>query len=487
MSSKRANRLHHRLFFRLTAWYAFIFAVCAAIAFVFFYSLIALALEKQVDQELTAQAKKLSALFSTRGIEAVSQALLLEAKAAGEKRNFYRLFSSSGNEFSASNPTYWQDIRINPAAVQRLMIDGGQVVTTETLPESGYAVRILYGRLGPGVFLQVGRVMDAMDRILAAFGKMFFLTVTVLLMLASLVGGFMAQKALSGVGTVTREARLISEGGDLSRRVPTSGRGDEIDLLAGTFNQMLDRIQSLILGTRQMGDNIAHDLKGPITRIRGMAEVTLTTGSALPDYERLAADTIEACDRLLDMINTMLTISKTEAGAESLDVSTVDLTRVVADACEIFEPLAEDKGIRLSWDAPEGVVCTGDVGKLQRMMANLVDNAVKYTPEGGHVEVKMTRSADGVRITVTDSGPGISLEDKDRIFERFYRGDSSRSQPGSGLGLSLARAVARAHGGDITVENLEGSGARFSIRLNGKRQYDQMVMLGSCSGQIDGV
>jgi heavy metal sensor kinase len=468
MSSKQPTKLHHRLFFKLTAWYAVIFAVCAGISFVFFYSLIVMVLEKQVDQELEAQANKLSALFATRGIETVSQALLLEAQAAGEKRVFYRLFSSSGNEFFSSNMTYWQDIRINPEAVRYIVMGGERVVQTEALAGSGYSVRVLYARIGSGVFLQVGRVMDAMDRILDAFGKIFFLTMTLLLVLASLAGGFMARKALSGVGAVTREARRISEGGDLDRRVATSGRGDEIDQLAGTFNQMLDRIQGLIVGIRQMGDNIAHDLKSPITRIRGLAEVTLTTRSNLSDYEQMAADTIDGCDRLLDMINTMLTISKTEAGAESLALSTVDLSRVVAEACELFEPLAEDKSIHLSREIPAGVEMMGDVGKLQRMFSNLVDNAVKYTPEGGSIDVGMTPSseASGIKITIFNSGPGIPKEETERVFERFYRGDSSRSQAGAGLGLSLARAVARAHGGDIAVETLHGQGTRFIVRLN---------------------
>jgi signal transduction histidine kinase len=255
---------------------------------------------------------------------------------------------------------------------------------------------------------------------------------------------------------------------------------DEIDQLATTFNQMLDRIQTLVTGIREMSDNIAHDLKSPITRIRGISEVSLTTGASEKEYENMAASTVEECDRLLDMINTMLecdrlldmintmlVISKTEAGVNKLDAKDLDIGAVVRDACELFQSPAEDKDLRLVCDVPGNFSISGDNRLIQRMIANLIDNAIKYTPAGGSIEVTVnTLNNDAVAIRVKDTGIGISEKDMPRVFERFYRCDPSRSETGIGLGLSFARAIARAHGGDITVSSEPNKGSTFTITLS---------------------
>jgi len=248
--------------------------------------------------------------------------------------------------------------------------------------------------------------------------------------------------------------------------VRVKATGDEIDQLATTFNQMLDRIQVLVTEIKEMNDNIAHDLRSPIARIRGLAEVTLTTGKSRDDFEAMVASTIEECDRLLDMINTMLTISKTEAGVEKVSDDLIDITAIVHSACELFEPLAEEKNVALSCRALEKMMLSGDARMLQRMLANVLDNALKYTPSGGKVEVSLAGNENNtIIITVRDTGIGISEADLPHVFERFYRCDRSRSQPGTGLGLSLARAIARAHGGDITATSTLDQGSKFTIRL----------------------
>jgi signal transduction histidine kinase len=242
-------------------------------------------------------------------------------------------------------------------------------------------------------------------------------------------------------------------------------KGDEIDQLAITFNQMLDRIQALLTEIKEMSDNMAHDLRSPITRIRGIAEVTLTTGKSLSEYEAMAASTIEECDRLLDMINTMLMISKAEAGVDHLTREEVNLTEVVQGACRLFEPTAEDKGIALSCHLPDESRLLGDMQMIQRMLSNLLDNAIKYTPPGGSVSVSVSENDGQVLVCVQDTGIGISPKDLPHIFERFYRCDESRSQTGIGLGLSLARAIARGHGGDITTTSRPNQGSTFTITL----------------------
>jgi heavy metal sensor kinase len=465
MSLGKILRLPNTLAFRLTLWYGGIFTLCSAVAFLLFYTLITSVLQERTDQELLAQAQRFSTLLVGDGIGAVNNSAVIEAQAAGEKKVFFRLLNLTGEVFSSSNMSYWKDINVDAGAIEKLLRGSGPILETITIPNRSDEVRILYAMLSPTVIVQVGQAMESQARLLDAFKRIFIITMSFLIVLAAGVGWFMARRAVSGIEAVTHTAQKIS-GGSLQERVPVKPRGDEIDQLATTFNQMVDRIQTLLTEIKEMSDNIAHDLRSPVTRIRGTAEVTLTTGKSLDDYENMAASTIEDCDRLLDMINTMLLISKTEAGVEKPSREEVDIAALIRQACEIFQPIAEDKNVRLSHRAAEKTLIFGDTRMLQRMLSNILDNAVKYTPSGGKIEVSLTETKSGdAIISISDTGVGISDADLPRIFERFYRCDQSRSQPGIGLGLSLARAIARAHGGDITVTSTVNQSSNFNITL----------------------
>jgi len=464
MSLRKRISLRNTLSFRLTLWYAGIFALSSCVAFLLFYALITSFIRQQTDQDLLAQVNRFSTLLASEEIEGVKSAAIIEAQGAGVKKVFIRLLSLNGQVFSSSNMAYWKDIRIHETAIKELLRGRSHVFETITIPQRKEKVRILYAMLGRTVVLQVGQAMESYSRFLDAFKGIFITTMTFLIVVAAGIGWFMARQAVSGVEAVTRTAQKIS-GGTLEERVPVKTRGDEIDQLAITFNQMLDRIQTLLTEIKEMSDNMAHDLRSPITRIRGIAEVTLTTGKSLGEYEAMAASTIEECDRLLDMINTMLMISKAEAGVDHLTREEIDLAEVVQEACRLFEPTAEDKGISLSCHLPKESHFLGDTQMIQRMLSNLLDNAIKYTPPGGSVSVSVSENDGQVVVSVKDTGIGISPRDLPHVFERFYRGDESRSQTGIGLGLSLARAIARGHGGDITTTSNPNQGSTFTVTL----------------------
>jgi len=464
MSLRKRIKLRNTLAFRLTLWYAGIFTVSSCVAFLLFYTLITSFIRDRTDQELLGQVSRFSALLAAEGVDAVKGAAVIEAQAAGVKKVFFRLLSLNGQAFSSSNIAYWKDIDVNETAIKKLLRGGSPVFQTIAIRDRKEEIRILYAFLSPGIILQVGQAMESYSRFLDAFKGIFITTMTFLIILATGVGWFMARRAVSGVEAVTRTAQKIS-GGTLEERVPVKARGDEIDQLATTFNQMLDRIQTLLTEIKEMSDNIAHDLRSPITRIRGIAEVTFTTGKSLSEYEAMAASTIEECDRLLDMINTMLMISKTEAGVGHLIREEIDLAGLAREACELFEPTAEDNGITLSDDAQGRSHLVGDTRMIQRMLSNLLDNAIKYTPSGGSVAVSVSENNNQIIVSVKDTGIGISPRDLPHIFERFYRCDQSRSQTGIGLGLSLARAIARAHGGDITATSSPNQGSTLVVTL----------------------
>jgi heavy metal sensor kinase len=317
---------------------------------------------------------------------------------------------------------------------------------------------------GPGMVLQIGRSLKDNEELLEDIGQDFRPAIAIVLTLVALGGWFMARKALSGVKEVTQTAMAISDGA-MERRVPLTGRGDEIDRLSQTFNHMLERIQSLIKEMREVTDNIAHDLKSPVTRIRGLAEVTLTTGRSLAEYQSMAASTVEECDSLLGMINTMLEISEFEAGVATLSITKVDISGLIKEACDLFQPLAEDKGLVIKSKVPPQCLLSGDKSKLQRALTNLLDNAIKYTPSGGTITASIEEGEKGVIIAVHDTGRGIAANDIPHIFDRFYRVDKSRSESGAGLGLSLVLAIVQAHGGDIEVDSSPDAGSTFTVVL----------------------
>jgi heavy metal sensor kinase len=465
MSSKNPVLFRNSLTLRLTLWYAGIFTASSFVAFFLFYALITAFIQEKTDQELLNQAGQFSLLFQERGIRAIEDLAVFEAQAAGEKKVFFRLLYLNGQVFSSSNMSSWGNMAVSQEAIQKLI--GGAQFAMETITQEREKnqARMLYRMIGPGVILQIGQSLENYRRIIDAFRRIFLLTMALLTALAVGIGWFMAGRAVSGVKAITRTAQDISAE-TLDKRVPVKDRGDEIDRLAMTFNLMLDRIESLVFEIRQMGDDIAHDLKSPLTRIRGMAEIALAAGKTPAEYENMAASVIEECDRLQDIINTMLMISKTEAGVEKPAHESFDLAALVREACELFEINAEDRGSALFCTLPTSCIFQGDARMLQRLIANLLDNAIKYTPAGGRIEISLLQDPKGnVIITVKDTGIGISPEDVPHIFDRFYRGDQSRSESGTGLGLSLARAIARAHGGDITVTSLPREGSVFTVIL----------------------
>ena len=463
MYSKKGIKVRHTLAFRLTLWYAGIFSLSACIAFIFFYLLMTSMFRDQTDRDLYRQAGIFSTIMATDGVEAVKRFAALESQASGEKKIFYRLFYPTGISFSSSNMSYWQDIGVTRTNVEQALHGNSQIYETLTIPNRAEQVRILYSNIGAGVILQLGQSLENVANFVEAFRQIVIATLIMLVLLSASFGWFLARRAVSGVQAVTRTARSISAG-SLEERVPVNTRGDEIDQLATTFNAMLDRIQHLVEGIREISDNVAHDLKSPLTRIRGAAEIALTTGKNMAEFEQMAASNIEECDRLMDMINTMLMISQTEAGVGELTKADVDITQIVKDACDLLQPMAADKSVDLVCGEIEAATLKGDMSLLQRMVANLVDNAIKYTQAGGRVDVSVhTKKHHGIVLTVADTGVGISEVELPHIFERFYRCDPSRSTTGAGLGLSLAKAIAQAHQGQIIVKSEAGEGSTFKV------------------------
>ncbi len=464
MSLKKLLRLRHTLAFRLALWYAAIFTLSSLTAFVMVYLLIAGIIGESTDEDLREDVLELAELLKAEGIEALQEEIKLEVESDGADSVFYRVLTPDGADVWSTDMSFWQDVKVDGEALQLLGKQAAPILRTLQLPDHAHETRIIYARIGSDHILQIGQSLEDDEEFLEIFRNIFSMTLAVLMLAATLIGWFMARRALRGVEDVTRIATEISKG-TLDKRVPVHPRGDEVDQLADAFNRMLDRIHTLIREMREITDNIAHDMRNPITRIRGTAEMALTSPTSAYEYETMAANTIEECDRLLGMINTMLDIAEAEAGLDKMSLARVDMAAVVRDACELFEPLSEDRNILLVATLPDNSPVEGDYQRLQRMVANLLDNALKYTEARGKVTVLLNGDKEKVVVSVADTGRGIGEGDLPHIFNRFFRCDQSRSEPGNGLGLSLARAIATAHGGNITVSSTPGQGSIFTVTL----------------------
>lgn len=463
MFSRTMRSLRHSLALRLTLWYAGIFAATSILGFALVYFLIFSIVRAREDRELREDLGEYVTLLEEGGIDRVQAELAQEAQDPRAMEGFFRLGAADGREWTAVGCTPPEG-RATPEILAELAGGEDLVWRTLELPGREHGFRAVYGTIGPGTVLGIGKSLEEDNDLVAAFLNGFLLTLAAIIALGVPIGWFMARQALGGVGDVTRAAREIADGA-LDRRVTVHSRGDELDLLAQTFNTMLDRIQALIHGMREMTDSLAHDIRSPLARIRASAEMALASAGSPAEFESLAATASEECERLMQMIDATLDIAEAESGTIRLTPAEIDLAAVVHDACDVFRTIAEDKRILLSVEAARPVRVLGDLQMLQRVIANLLDNALKYTPEGGAVKILLTGEGDRVRLSLADTGIGISAEELPRIFQRFYRCDRSRSDRGNGLGLSLALAFVRAHGGDIAVESTPGAGSVFTVTL----------------------
>jgi signal transduction histidine kinase len=289
-------------------------------------------------------------------------------------------------------------------------------------------------------------------------------TVLLILVLGTAGGALMSRNMLRRLDAINRTSGEIIAG-DLTRRVPLNGSGDEFDSLAENLNRMLDRIERLMKGLREVTDSVAHDLRTPLTRLRNRLEESVArlnaSGAQASEIERAIAET----DQLIGTFNALLLIAETDAGTTRAAMSALDLSEVAADVVELYEPLAEEKKVGLTVIPGPAVVIEGNRSLIAQALANLVDNAIKYTPAGGMVRIRAAIAGESVDLSVADSGPGIPLADRPRVTERFVRLEASRNSPGTGLGLSLVAAVAHFHRAELVLEDNVPRGLKAVLRF----------------------
>ena len=448
---------------RLAAACALLFGLLSVGGVAMLYLVVRTHMIRAMDTEMSSDMREIFVVMDRNSLEAVRSCFDTFTASQGDMDSFYQLLNARGETLAGSKLTSWKNVDFDPRRLDHVAVRQ-PLMRTVALNDARKRARILEVRVDANRYLQMGLSLEEDSKFLFHLRSAATLLILVMLVGGTLIGWLIARRAMSGIRRITRIVERVT-GGSFGDRVPASPDSDEISHLGRTFNDMAERVQSIMAEMRQINSNIAHDLRSPITRIRGLAETSMLTTASQQEYTETAGSVIEECDRLLMLINTTLDIAEAETGIRALNVETFDLADVAQQAVDIFRPMAEETGVRLETRLTERVLVRGEVPKIQRAVANLIDNAVKFTPRAGTVLVTVTVAQERAVFAVRDTGPGIPPVDMPHVFERFYRGDQSRHRPGHGLGLSLASAFVHAHGGDLRVESTPGKGSTFTILL----------------------
>ncbi|MCW2236441.1 sensor histidine kinase [Azospirillum canadense] len=443
--------------FRLALLYLGLFVLSVSVILLILYRTTAGFLEQEIGETIALEVAGLQDQYRGSGLRGLVDAVR-DRSVATHTNSIYLLTTPSGT-ILAGNLNAWPDTQPGAGGWSHFKVSdyGG----TDARPSTAMAVTFTL----PGQFrLLVGRDMSELDQLRGRLMESLRWVFAVTVVLGVGGGLLLARGAMHRIELINRTTRQIMAG-DLTGRVPRVGGGDEIDRLAGNLNAMLDQIERLMTGMRQVTESVAHDLRTPLSRLRARVELALIRDTDDPEvYRTVLQDTIMEADRLLATFTALLSIAEAESGAKRTDLEPVSLSEVVRLAADLYEPVAEEKGQTLTTEIRADATVRGNEQLLAQAVANLLDNAIKYTPEGGHIALLLEGAGHGeaARVTVADSGSGIPSEMREKVLERFVRLDTARASPGNGLGLSLVDAVARLHGARLVLDD-NRPGLRISL------------------------
>ncbi len=455
---------------RLTATFIAIFVVFAILLMAFIGWQSSVSIQRQQTDDIDREVTQFQRIEAHQGIRSLAFALNRVSSQPGP--GLYFLGDASGLMLLGNLNDVPLEVLVEPG-VYSFDYDrpdpwGDESASADMPKRTGVAV-VRSVELGNGMRLVVGRDVVERRGYSAIILQSFLVGVVGIIVFSVIAGGFTARRVLRRIDAIRDTSTKIMSG-NLSERVPITRRNDEFDGLATNLNAMLDRIEQLLQGLKEVTDNVAHDLKTPLTRLRNKAEAALRENASETTREEALETVIAESDRLIQTFNALLMIARVEAGAPSGALSEINVSEIVADVVELYGPVAEDEGIEVKGAIAPAVILKANRELIGQAMVNLLENAMKYArPEDGapgKISIELARVGGFVRVVVGDNGPGIQETDRKRVLERFVRLEKSRSEPGSGLGLALVNAVARLHGGKFSIED-NAPGVRAVLELPG--------------------
>jgi signal transduction histidine kinase len=455
------KKLNSTIGLRIAAGYSLLMLVSILALMVISYFFLSSTLTRHDREQVSVELQSLRAQYLEGGLNSFEQTVLKNDQFRKNNPFFTRVVDPAGHTVKMYFPQYWSEFDL--AALEKMT--PGRSGTWTLLPalDRSFALEILHEQLADGFFFQVGISTEDRETVLGRLKETFLFALIPLMALGLSGGALLAQRALRPVRHLVQTVTAINAG-QLEARAPRSFKGDELDDLGRLFNEMLEKIRILINGMKNALDAVAHDLRTPMTRFRNRAEEALRQDAGPQESREALQDCMEESDRILSMLNMLMDISEAETGTLRLKCRDVDFSALAVNVAEMYRYVAEEKGVELTTNVTPHVNAHLDPERISQALANLLDNAVKFTSPGGRIELSLAASPGRVSIQVADTGIGIDPADMDRIWERLYRGRQGDAK-GMGLGLSLVRAVVKAHGGEVTAQNRAGGGAAFEINL----------------------
>ncbi|MEK6224233.1 MAG: ATP-binding protein [Thermodesulfobacteriales bacterium] len=463
MSLGLLNYISTNVVTRLTLWYSSVFILSFLLLFGIAYYYIYSSVKYLERQDIRVEHKELTIKHEGGGLPALKAELDFEHEVAGTNFFFVRITNPENDTVFLNIPD--QSTELDFKELEEITVsENGQWIHLTGIRDL-HDWDILSSFLSNGSLLQVGKSTETQLSFLNRFRWVFLAVMGFVITIGIAVGAILANRAVRPARTLNNTLKLILEDNDIKARVPIERTGDEFNDLATMFNTVLDKNELLINGLRSSLENIAHDLRTPVTRLMGTAEFALDSTHDPESAKEALDDCIKESQQIITILNALMEISAAESGAMKLHIEKTNLSLLLNEVVDLYNFIAEDKSIRIKTNLPDVLTTRIDKNKIRQALSNLIDNSIKYTTQGGSVEIEAYETANEVCVKISDKGVGIDPVDINRIWERLYRGDKSRSQKGLGLGLSIVKSIIEAHKGNIEVSSEPGKGSVFTIHL----------------------
>jgi len=450
--------------FKVSAWYSSVFILSSLLLFLLTYYFISTTIKNQDHEEILLELNEISAVYEIDGINAVENFVMENSTPGRTKPLFIRIADNKNNTQHIFFPDKWKAFDLS--ILENIIPENTKKWIQISAIKGDYILDVNSAPTANGHWVQVGISSEGREKVLEQFRKIFII-IMILLFILGLSGGiFLSYLTLQPIRKVIHAVQAIDIG-KMTTKLPRSMTGDEVDELTELFNEMLENIDRLIINMKNSLDNVAHDLRTPMTRLRNIAEIALLENSDI-DLLREALETnLEESDHILKILETIMDISEAETGVMNIDCKSENLSVLMDRIVDLYQLVAEEKEIEIKSNIPGSITIMMDFSRISQVMANILDNAIKFTPSGGAINIEALQVNNEIKIKIKDTGIGIDKEELPKVWDRLYRGDKSRTNKGLGLGLSIVKGIIKAHNGRVEIMSEPGQGSTFIITLPG--------------------